>query len=234
MNKLVDTLEQFLREIISVQEMFDRCKANPPLTRNQPPVAGEARLATLACACFTVTHPDGLLIRPAASSVVLCQPCTSFDAASTKQICFWSAGAISWSHQLFSRVKLTMTKLSAVESEGTWCQLPVGQQVHERYTALAKQVLQFEKQWFQGWRDNVDNATMRYLKQPIFTRQPNTGECDEAPSWAGCGATLAPTTLRLLLLHAGCTLVHCGCTLLSGRGLSCVRCCRQGCCQLPP
>lgn len=85
------------------------------------------------------------------------------------------AGAISWSHQLFSRVKLTMTKLYAVETEGTWRQLPVGQQVHERYTALAKQVLQFEKQWFQGWRDNVDNAAMRYLKQPIFTRQPGTG-----------------------------------------------------------
>lgn len=70
-----------------------------------------------------------------------------------------------------------MTKLAAVESEGTWRQLPVGQQVHERYTALAKQVLQFEKQWFQGWRDNVDNAAMRYLKQPIFTRNQDTGEC---------------------------------------------------------
>jgi dynein heavy chain len=40
MNKLVDILEQFLREIIAAQEMFDRSKANPPLTRNQPPVAG--------------------------------------------------------------------------------------------------------------------------------------------------------------------------------------------------
>lgn len=40
MNKLVDTLEQFLREVVAAQEMFDRCKANPPLTRNQPPVAG--------------------------------------------------------------------------------------------------------------------------------------------------------------------------------------------------
>lgn len=69
-----------------------------------------------------------------------------------------------------------MSKLSAVEPEGTWRQLPVGQQVHERYTALAKQVLQFEKLWFQGWRDNVDNAAMRYLKQPIFTRHPNTGD----------------------------------------------------------
>jgi hypothetical protein len=70
-----------------------------------------------------------------------------------------------------------MTKLTVVESEGTWRQLPVGQQVHERYTALAKQVLQFEKQWFHGWRDNVDNAAMRYLKQPIFTRSQDTGEC---------------------------------------------------------
>jgi dynein heavy chain len=40
MNKLVDTLEQFLREVIAAQEIFDRCKGSPPLTRNQPPVAG--------------------------------------------------------------------------------------------------------------------------------------------------------------------------------------------------
>lgn len=69
-----------------------------------------------------------------------------------------------------------MTKLNAVEAEATWRQLPVGQQVHERYTALAKQVLQFEKQWFQAWRDNVDNAAMRHLKQPIFARQPESGK----------------------------------------------------------
>lgn len=49
MNKLVDTLEQFLREVIAAQEMFDRCKANPPLTRNQPPVAGGS--AGRCCAC---------------------------------------------------------------------------------------------------------------------------------------------------------------------------------------
>lgn len=40
MSKLADILEQFEREIISAQEAFDRCKAAPPLTRNQPPVAG--------------------------------------------------------------------------------------------------------------------------------------------------------------------------------------------------
>lgn len=117
----------------------------------------------------------------------------------------WAAGAISWSHQLFSRVKVTMSKLSAVEPEGTWRQLPVGQQVHERYTTLAKQVLQFEKLWFQGWRDNVDNAAMRYLKQPIFTRQPDTGACAERLPWpvVAAGADrgkvfwLTPTAWRL-------------------------------------
>jgi hypothetical protein len=86
------------------------------------------------------------------------------------------SGAIHWSHQLFSRVKLTMSKLTAVEPEGTWRQMPVGQQVHERYMALAKQMMEFEKQWFQGWRENVDNIAMRHLKQPIFARHPETGE----------------------------------------------------------
>jgi dynein heavy chain len=52
MNKLVDTLEQFLREVIAAQEMFDRCKANPPLTRNQPPVAGgSAGARCVFCHC---------------------------------------------------------------------------------------------------------------------------------------------------------------------------------------
>jgi hypothetical protein len=73
-------------------------------------------------------------------------------------------------------VKLTMSKLTAVEPEGSWRQMPVGQQVHERYMALAKQMMEFEKQWFQGWRENVDNIAMRHLKQPIFARHPETGE----------------------------------------------------------
>lgn len=49
MNKLVDILEQFLREIIAAQEMFDRCKDNPPLTRNQPPVAGMCCCTCQSC-----------------------------------------------------------------------------------------------------------------------------------------------------------------------------------------
>jgi hypothetical protein len=41
-------------------------------------------------------------------------------------------GAITWSHQVFSRVKQTMAKLTVVEPEATWKQMPMGQQVHER------------------------------------------------------------------------------------------------------
>ncbi|KAF8069431.1 DHC1 [Scenedesmus sp. PABB004] len=123
MNKLQDILEQFVREIAGAQEMFDRCRAAPPLTRNQPPVAG----------------------------------------------------AIHWSHQLFSRVKLTMSKLDAVEPDGAWRALPVGQQVHERYMGLARAVLEFEKAWFAGWRDSADGEAMRHLKAPIFARHPDTG-----------------------------------------------------------
>lgn len=55
MNKLVDTLEQFLREIIAAQEMFDRCKTNPLLTRNQPPVAGSQ--PQLTCRFMSVLVP---------------------------------------------------------------------------------------------------------------------------------------------------------------------------------
>jgi hypothetical protein len=43
-----------------------------------------------------------------------------------------AVGAITWSHQLFSRVKQTMSKLEAVQPEGSWRQLPIGQQVHEK------------------------------------------------------------------------------------------------------
>ncbi len=48
MNKLVDILEQFHWEIGAAQEVFDRCRAQPPMTRNQPPVAGRCGLSAPA------------------------------------------------------------------------------------------------------------------------------------------------------------------------------------------
>jgi dynein heavy chain len=50
LNKLVDILEQFLRELVAAQEIFDRFNAEPPRTRNQPPVAGKD--TKQACTCL--------------------------------------------------------------------------------------------------------------------------------------------------------------------------------------
>ncbi len=70
-----------------------------------------------------------------------------------------------------------MAKLAAVEPEGEWRSLPAGMQVHERYTSLARQVMEYERMCFGAWRDAVDSAVLRFLKQPILVRDADTGEC---------------------------------------------------------
>ncbi len=40
MNKFNDILEQFAREIEQTADIFERNKDTPPVTKNQPPVAG--------------------------------------------------------------------------------------------------------------------------------------------------------------------------------------------------
>jgi hypothetical protein len=52
-----------------------------------------------------------------------------------------AAGSISWAHQLFSRVKATMTKLIEVEGDNSWRQLEVGQQVGCRRRRRAEAAL---------------------------------------------------------------------------------------------
>lgn len=49
------------------------------------------------------------------------------------------------------------------------------QQVHERYHALARAVLQYEKATFAAWRASADGAAMAALKQPILARDPGSG-----------------------------------------------------------
>ncbi len=52
MNKLVDILEQFVRELAAAQDMFQRQQAAPPRTRDWPPVAGgHCHAHTAACVC---------------------------------------------------------------------------------------------------------------------------------------------------------------------------------------
>ena len=49
-------------------------------------------------------------------------------------------------------------------------------QVHERYTALARAVLNFEKVTFASWRDSADAMAMALLKQPILAKSAVAGE----------------------------------------------------------
>lgn len=44
-NKFNDILEQFAREIETTVEIFEKHKNNPPVTKNQPPVAGAIKWA---------------------------------------------------------------------------------------------------------------------------------------------------------------------------------------------
>lgn len=44
-NKFNDILEQFAREIDQTVEIFDKHRDSPPVTKNQPPVAGAIKWA---------------------------------------------------------------------------------------------------------------------------------------------------------------------------------------------
>jgi dynein heavy chain len=114
MSKFVDILEQFSREIDLARDIFETNKALPPLTRNQPPVAG----------------------------------------------------AIKWSRSVFSRVKHTFNALRVMTAE--MMEEQVGRDVHDKYMSLAKQMMYFEKQWFNSWSESIDKVAMEHLKQPIL------------------------------------------------------------------
>eukprot|EP00899_Mesostigma_viride_P018540 jgi/Mesvir1/26688/Mv20468-RA.1 len=117
MDKFSDILEQFSREIDTTKDLFDVYQNRPPLTRNQPPVAG----------------------------------------------------AVNWSRSLFGRVRQTYDKLATMEAE--MLKEDIGHEVQRKYTALAKSMMLFEKQWFGQWRDTVDALAMQHLKQPIIRKE---------------------------------------------------------------
>ena len=82
------------------------------------------------------------------------------------------AGSIKWSRSLFARVKQTMTKLAVVEDE--MMALELGQQVHGKYLALAKQVMKFEKALVSKWLANIDADALSYLKLNILARDADS------------------------------------------------------------
>lgn len=83
------------------------------------------------------------------------------------------AGSIKWSRSLFARIKQTMSKLYSVENE--MMQLELGQAVHDKYMALARRVLAFEKHLYCEWLSGLEAAALTYLKQNILARDASTG-----------------------------------------------------------
>ena len=113
-SKFTDILEQFGREIDSVSELFIEHRYNPPLTKNQPSVAGQ----------------------------------------------------IAWSRSLFSRVRRTMKSFAPIEDQIS--KEMVGLEVQRKYTKLAKQMMNYERELFKKWADSVTHITLSNLKQPIL------------------------------------------------------------------
>ncbi|CAG9462277.1 unnamed protein product [Pedinophyceae sp. YPF-701] len=118
MEKLSDILMQFSREIDEARAMFNECKEDPPITRNQPRVAG----------------------------------------------------SIKWARSLFSRIKKTMSKLQNIQ--GDMQEAELGKDVHAKYIAVAKVMMQYEKALYSQWKDQVVASAMTYLKQPVLRQGP--------------------------------------------------------------
>jgi Dynein heavy chain, N-terminal region 1 len=84
------------------------------------------------------------------------------------------AGSIKWSRALFARVKQTMAKLFSVEGE--MMALELGQEVNQKYLALARHVMIFEKDLYKSWVGTIDSAALSYLKLNILTHKAESNE----------------------------------------------------------
>ena len=102
------------------------------------------------------------------------------------------AGAIHWARLLFSRVKQTMAKLLAAQPDGAWRATPAGAAVHDRYLALGRAAMNYERDAFAAWAAGADAAAMACLKQPVLAKGPATGRV---------GVNFRPE-LRTLMLEA--------------------------------
>eukprot|EP00884_Botryococcus_braunii_P017522 jgi/Botrbrau1/4453/Bobra.0348s0039.1 len=118
-SKLSDIMMQFSREMEATSNLFRTLKDKPPVTRNQPPIAG----------------------------------------------------AISWSRALFGRCKRTMARLSELQSDLR--STPAGRQVHEEYRALARVMLDYEKQLWASWKDSGLAIALNILRQPLLRTLPD-------------------------------------------------------------
>ena len=75
------------------------------------------------------------------------------------------AGAISWSHSLFVRIRRSIAKFQSMEE---LLQSEQGKEVSKTFVTVSKAIRHYEQGKFEEWRETVNAKAMSLLKQPIF------------------------------------------------------------------
>lgn len=79
------------------------------------------------------------------------------------------AGAISWSHSLFLRIRQSMAKFQSMEELYTTEQ---GKSVNRRFVAVSKEMRHYQQALFSEWRESVNSLAMKHLKEHILIEEP--------------------------------------------------------------
>ena len=80
------------------------------------------------------------------------------------------AGAISWSHSLFDRIKKTIVRFQSLQEMVSSDQ---GRVVTKKYLAVAKAMRSYEEQHYHNWCASVEANSLTYLKSHILMQHSN-------------------------------------------------------------
>jgi len=81
------------------------------------------------------------------------------------------AGSIHWARSLFYKLRVTMRLFTAcVHDQDTIRNTPAAQQVNAKFVALAKLVMNYEKQRLSTWKDDIENTLTTCLTLPVLAK----------------------------------------------------------------
>ena len=185
MNKFNDILEQFAREVDMTVEIFDKQKDTPPVTKNQPPIAGaikwgRALLARLKQTMAKLQMTEEEIIRTTGALVLVVRGRVVWrvwGGGMGFMICAcWCAVCIhaakrSCNCWVLHTSMQTLRHPSSAPAE-------IGQNVEAKFRAFARSVMLYEKGLFSSWSDSINAVAMQHLKQPIFRRNAKTSRVE--------------------------------------------------------
>ena len=86
------------------------------------------------------------------------------------------SGAVHWARSLFYKLRHTMRLfLDCVEDQQAIRSTPAAQEVNAKFLALAKLMLNYEKQCFKSWKEEIETTLESCLMQPVLSTD-ETGE----------------------------------------------------------